>query len=82
MHYLIDIMQYISYINNMTVSKIKLARVAKNWSQEDLAREVDVTRQTIGLVEAGNYNPTLNLCVRIAKALDCTLNDLFWEKES
>ena len=66
----------------MTVSKIKLARVAKNWSQEDLAREVDVTRQTIGLVEAGNYNPTLNLCVRIAKALDCTLNDLFWEKES
>ena len=82
MHYLIDIMQYISYINNMTVSKIKLARVAKNWSQEDLAREVDVTRQTIGLVEAGNYNPTLNLCVRIARALDCTLNDLFWENET
>ena len=66
----------------MTVSKIKLARVAKNWSQEDLAREVDVTRQTIGLVEAGNYNPTLNLCVRIARALDCTLNDLFWENET
>jgi len=81
MHYLIDIMQSISYIIGMTVSKIKLARVAKNWSQEDLARAVDVTRQTIGLVEAGNYNPTLNLCVRIAKALDCTLNDLFWEKE-
>ncbi len=42
---------------------------------------VDVTRQTIGLIEKGGYNPTLNLCVRIAKALDKTLDQLFWEDE-
>ena len=42
---------------------------------------VDVTRQTIGLIERGNYNPTLNLCIKIAKALDRTLDQLFWEED-
>ena len=59
--------------------KLKLARVAKNLSQEELAEEIGVTRQTIGLIEKGKYNPTLNLCVRLAKALDRTLDELFWE---
>ena len=48
--------------------------------QEDLAKAVGVTRQTIGLIESGDYNPTLNLCVSICKALGKTLNDLFWEE--
>jgi putative transcriptional regulator len=48
--------------------------------QEDLAKKVGVTRQTIGLIEAGDYNPTLNLCIAICKALGKTLNDLFWEE--
>lgn len=48
--------------------------------QEDLAKVVGVTRQTIGMIESGNYNPTLNLCIAICKALDKTLNDLFWEE--
>ncbi|MCK5146552.1 helix-turn-helix transcriptional regulator [bacterium] len=59
--------------------KLKLARVEKNLSQQELADCVEATRQTIGLIEKGKYNPTLNLCVRIANALDKTLNDLFWE---
>ncbi|MCD6206193.1 MAG: helix-turn-helix transcriptional regulator [Candidatus Marinimicrobia bacterium] len=59
--------------------KMKLARVAKNLSQEELAEEIGVTRQTIGLIEKGKYNPTLNLCIRLAKALDKTLDELFWE---
>lgn len=59
--------------------KMKLARIEKDMSQDDLAKEVGVTRQTIGLIETGNYNPTLNLCIAICKTLDRTLNDLFWE---
>jgi putative transcriptional regulator len=39
---------------------------------------VGATRQTIGLIEKGKYNPSLNLCVKIAKTLNRTLNDLFW----
>ena len=59
--------------------KLKLARIEKRLTQQDLADRVDVTRQTIGLIEKGNYNPTLNLCISIAKALDRTLDQLFWE---
>jgi len=59
--------------------KLKVARAEKNLSQEQLAKRVGVTRQTIGMIEAGNYNPTINLCISICKTLDKTLNDLFWE---
>ena len=60
--------------------KLKLARVEHSLTQAKLAEKVGVTRQTIGLIENGGYNPTLYLCVAIAKALDKTLNDLFWEE--
>ena len=43
------------------------------------SKRVGVTRQTIGMVEAGDYNPTLKLCIQICRELDKTLNDLFWE---
>ena len=58
--------------------KLKMARVEKGMSQEQLADAVGVTRQTIGLIEAGNYNPTIRLCIAICKTLDKSLNDLFW----
>lgn len=61
--------------------KLRLARVEKNLSQQQLADIVEVSRQTIGLVEKGGYNPTLNLCIKIAKALDRSLDDLFWEED-
>jgi len=60
--------------------KLKAARAAKDLSQEQLAQLVGVTRQTIGMIEAGNYNPTLNLCIAICKVLDRTLDELFWEE--
>ena len=60
---------------------MKIARMEKDMNQEALAKAVGVTRQTIGMIESGNYNPTLNLCIAICNALDKTLNDLFWESE-
>ncbi len=60
--------------------KLKLARVEHSLTQAELAEKLGVTRQTIGLIENGGYNPTLHLCIAIAKALDKTLNDLFWEE--
>ncbi|WP_100330010.1 helix-turn-helix transcriptional regulator [Bacillus xiapuensis] len=60
-------------------NRIKLARVEKGLTQQQLAQEVNATRQTIGLIEKGQYNPSLQLCVAIAKALGKTLDELFWE---
>ena len=62
--------------------KMKLRRMELEMSQAELAKRADVTRQTIGLIEAGEFNPSLKLCVAICKALDVTLNDLFWEADT
>ncbi|MEL7660613.1 helix-turn-helix transcriptional regulator [Acetobacterium wieringae] len=60
--------------------KLKVARVEKDISQAELATRVGVTRQTIGMIETGKFNPSLQLCIAICKALGKTLNDLFWEE--
>lgn len=62
--------------------RMKVARMEKNMSQIELAERIGVTRQTIGMIEAGDYNPSLKLCIAICRELGKTLNDLFWEEES
>ena len=64
----------------MKNKRMKIARMEVDMKQDDLAKAVGVTRQTIGLIESGDYNPTLNLCIAICMALGKTLNDLFWEE--
>lgn len=61
--------------------RLKSARAAKDLSQQDLADLVGVSRQTINSIEIGNYNPTIRLCIAICKALDRSLDDLFWTDE-
>lgn len=58
--------------------KLKAARALKDMSQDELAKKVEVSRQTINAIENGDYNPSIQLCIAICKALDVTLNDLFW----
>ncbi|MGL5067577.1 MAG: helix-turn-helix transcriptional regulator [Sarcina sp.] len=62
--------------------KMKMARVEKDVSQEELAKAIGVTRQTISMIESGKYNPTISLCISICRELDKTLNDLFWEEKT
>ena len=64
------------------VSRMKIARVQRGLTQQELADQIGVTRQTIGLIEQGRFNPSLALCVQIAKALGKTLDGLFWEEET
>ena len=59
--------------------RLKSARAAKDLAQEELARAVGVSRQTISAIEKGDYNPTIRLCLAICKKLDRTLDELFWE---
>jgi putative transcriptional regulator len=59
--------------------KLKAARAEKDISQEELAKKVGVSRQTINAVEKGDYNPSVNLCISICKTLGKTLDELFWE---
>jgi putative transcriptional regulator len=59
-------------------NRLRLARVAKDLTQQELADRVGVTRQTIGLIEANKYNPTLKLCLMLAQVTEKTLDELFW----
>ena len=61
--------------------KLKIARMEKNLSHIQLAKMTGVTRQTIGMIEAGDFNPSLKLCIAICRALDKTLDQLFWEED-
>lgn len=60
---------------------VKVARVQKDMTQKDLAAAVGVSRQTINAIEQGEYNPTIKLCRAICRALNKTLDELFWEDE-
>lgn len=65
------------------MNKVKVARIQMNLTQQQLADQVGVTRQTISLIEKGTYNPTLKLCLEICYAVNKTLDEVFWvEKES
>ncbi len=60
---------------------IKAARAQNDMTQKDLASAVGVSRQTINAIEQGEYNPTIKLCRAICRALNKTLDELFWEEE-
>lgn len=62
-------------------NNVKIERIKCGMTQQQLASKVGVTRQTIGLIEKEDYNPSLQLCIAIAKTLNRTLDDLFWEVE-
>ena len=60
--------------------RMKAARAAKDLSQQQLADLIGVSRQTVNAIEKGDYNPTIRLCLAICRALDKTLDELFWEE--
>jgi putative transcriptional regulator len=64
-------------------TRIKELRARYNLTQEDLARKVNVRRETILYIEKGKYNPSLILAHDIAKALKTTIDELFiFEKDN
>ena len=60
--------------------RLKASRAGKDLSQDDLAKAVGVSRQTINAIEKGDYNPTINLCISICHVLGKTLDELFWDE--
>ncbi len=59
-------------------TRIKELRARYDLTQEDLAKKIGVRRETILFIEKGKYNPSLKLAYDIAKALQTTIDDLFF----
>jgi putative transcriptional regulator len=62
-------------------NRLKVARAEKNLSQEQLALLAGVTRQTIGSIETGQYNPSALLALVLARRLDKRVEDVFFLEE-
>jgi putative transcriptional regulator len=59
-------------------NRIEHARSERGLSRGELADLVGVHYQTMGYLERGEYNPSLELALKISRALDCALEDIFW----
>lgn len=63
------------------MNKIKEFRKKRGLSQLNLVKSILVSRQTINLIENNKYNPSLELCLKLARVLETDLNALFWEEK-
>ena len=63
--------------DHLLKNTIKVQRAVKDWTQEELARSVGVTRKTINTIENGVYVPSTYLALKIAKAFGVTVETVF-----
>lgn len=62
----------------MLKNRVKELRARYGFTQSDLGKQVDVTRQTIAFIEKGEFSPSITLSLKLAKALQTNVNELFW----
>lgn len=62
----------------MLRNRLRELRARHGFTQIELANRVGVTRQTIGFIEKGEFSPSVTLSLKLAKALVCDINELFW----
>ena len=62
----------------MLKNRVKEMRARHNLTQSDLGKQVEVTRQTVAFIEKGEFSPSIALALRLAKALQVDVNELFW----
>ena len=58
-------------------TRLRILRTGKDWSQEELATRVGVTRQTINAIETGKYDPSLPLAIKIAHLFGMHVEEIF-----
>ncbi len=63
------------------MNRVKEFRKELGISQLEIAKDIGVSRQTINMIENDKYNPTLELCLNLARSLQTDLNSLFWKED-
>ena len=59
-------------------NNLKLYRTKSGYTQEDISKKIGVSRQTINSIENNRFHPSILLCLKLSKELDCRLDDLFF----
>jgi putative transcriptional regulator len=63
-------------------NRLRVLRAEQNWSQAELSMRVGVSRQAINAIETGRYDPGLPLAMKIARAFDKKVDDIFELEEN
>jgi putative transcriptional regulator len=58
-------------------NRLKILRATRNWSQQDLAERLEVSRQSVNAIETGKYDPSLPLAFRIAELFEAPIEEIF-----
>ena len=58
-------------------NRLKVLRAERDWSQQDLADRLAVSRQSVNAIETGKYDPSLPLAFRIAELFDLSIETIF-----
>jgi putative transcriptional regulator len=58
-------------------SRLRVLRAARNWSQQDLAERLEVSRQSVNAIETGKYDPSLPLAFRISELFELPIEEIF-----
>ena len=58
-------------------NRLKVLRAERDWTQAELARRLDVSRQTVNAVETGKYDPSLPLAFRLARLFGTRIEEIF-----
>jgi putative transcriptional regulator len=63
-------------------NRLRVLRAEKNWSQADLAQQLEVSRQSVNAIETGKFDPSLPLAFRLARLFDMTIEQIFIDDDS
>ena len=58
-------------------NRLKVLRAERDWTQAQLAAELEVSRQTINAIEKGKFDPSLPLAFKVARLFDMAIEDIF-----
>jgi putative transcriptional regulator len=58
-------------------NRLRVLRAERNWSQAELAGQLDVSRQAVNAIETGKYDPSLPLAFRIGRVFNCRIEEIF-----
>ena len=58
-------------------NRLRVLRAERNWSQQDLAERLEVSRQSVNAIETGKYDPSLPLAFRIAELFERPIEEIF-----
>ena len=62
-------------------NRLKVLRAERSWTQSDLARALDVSRQTVNAIETGKYDPSLPLAFKISRLFELPIEDIFNDEQ-